>query len=104
MSKPAPIGPWGKATAGATGAVLAAGVYATAVFDVVVGRLVARAPVRVGDALASPARDAALLALQRRTETERPDAALWAFAPALLGGLAAAALGTETAGSVSYFY
>lgn len=76
----------------ATAAVLAVGVYATAVLDLVIGRLVAREPMRVADACAGPARTAALLAVQRRTTTERPDAALWAFAPALLGGLAAAVL------------
>lgn len=74
------------------GAVLAAGVYATAVLDLVVGRAVARAPLRPVDALGAPVREAALLFLQRRTETERPDAALGAFTPALLGALAAAAL------------
>lgn len=74
------------------GAALGAGVYATAVLDRIVGRAVAREPVHVLQAVASPAREASALLLQRRTSTERPDAALWAFAPALLGALAAAAL------------
>ena len=72
--------------------VLAAGIYATAVLDRVVGRVVARQPLRAGDVLAGPVREAALLLLQRRSETERPDAAVWAFAPAFLAALAAAAL------------
>jgi NADH-quinone oxidoreductase subunit H len=74
------------------GAALLAGVYAVAVLDRVVGRAVARMPLRLIEAAADPAREAALLLLQRRTVTERPDAAVWALAPALLGSLAAAAL------------
>lgn len=76
----------------AVGAALVVGVYATAVLDRLLGRWVARAPVRALDALAAPARDAALLLLQQRTGTERPDAPLWAFASAFLGALAAASL------------
>lgn len=74
------------------GGALLAGVYATAVLDLMVGRWIARAPVRPVDTLAAPARSAALLLLQQRTRTERPDVALWAFAPAFLGALAAASL------------
>ncbi len=68
------------------------GVYAVEVLDRLVGRAVARMPLRLAEAAAAPAREAGLLLLQRRTVTERPDAALWALAPALLGALAAAAL------------
>jgi len=74
------------------GAALVGGAYVTVVIDCLVGRAVARLPLRPAAALAAPAREAALLLLQRRSETERPDAALWAFAPALLGALAAAAM------------
>ena len=74
------------------GTVLLGGVYAVAVLDRVVGRAVARMPVRLAESAAAPAREAALLLLQRRTVTERPDAVAWALAPALLGSLAAAAL------------
>lgn len=85
---------WGAAllAAAGVGAALLAGVYATAVLDRLLERWVAGAPARPLEALAAPARDAALLLLQQRSETERPDAALWAFAPAFLGALAAAAL------------
>ncbi len=76
------------------GIVLLSGVYATAVLDQIVGRAVARMPLRLLDAVVAPAREAALLLLQRRTETERPDASTWALAPALLGALAATALVT----------
>ncbi len=72
--------------------VLGLGVYAVAVLDRLAGRIVARAPLALGDVLAAPVREAALLLLQQRSATERPDAQLWAFAPALLGALAAAAL------------
>lgn len=68
------------------------GVYAVAVLNRIVGRAVARMPLRLVEATAAPAREAGLLLLQRRTVTERPDAALWVLAPALLGALAAAAL------------
>ena len=74
------------------GTALLAGVYATAVLDLMVGRWVARAPIRPLDTIAAPMRSAALLLLQQRTRTERTDAALWAFAPAFLGALAAASL------------
>lgn len=71
---------------------LVAGAYITAVLDVGIGRIVARVPMRFGDALMLPARRAAVLVLQQRAETERPDAPLWALAPALLATLAAGAL------------
>lgn len=85
---------WGPILSAAVGAgaALGAGVYVTAVLDDLVGSAVARRPLRLGAALGAPARVAALLLVQRQPETERPDAALWAFAPAFLGALAAAAL------------
>ena len=74
------------------GAALVAGAYATTVLDRLTGRVVARQPLRPIYALATPIREAALLLLQRPSETERPDAQAWTFAPAFLGALAAAAL------------
>lgn len=68
------------------------GAYLVAVLDRVIGRLVAREPAGLGRSLLAPARATALLMLQARTTTERPDAPLWALAPALLAGLAASAL------------
>lgn len=81
--------------------LLGVGIYAVAVLDRLVGRMVARQPLRIGESLASPAREAVLLFLQRRSSTERPDAQLWAFAPALLGALAAAGLAVIPASSGS---
>ena len=74
------------------GTALVVGVYATAVLDRTVARAVAGARLRPIDVLAGPIRDAALLLLQQRSRTERPDSAAWALAPAFLGALAAAAL------------
>lgn len=68
---------------------LGVGVYATAVIDLVISRAIARQAVRARAVLAWPVREAALLLLQRPTQTERPDAALWGLAPALLAGVAA---------------
>ena len=79
-------------SAAAVAAVLAIGVYVTAVLDVVLTRAVAREPLRTGEALVRPARAASLLLLQRPTRTERPDTALWRFAPALLAAVAAGVL------------
>ena len=72
-------------TAVATGV----GVAVLAVMDAVAADVVARRPVRLGDAFLSPFRGAAVLVRQRRTTTERPDPQSWALAPALLLGLAA---------------
>lgn len=72
--------------------VMAVGVYVTAVLDHLVERAVAGRRVTAGDILAWPVREAASLVLQQRMSTERPDRELWAFAPALLGGVAATAL------------
>ncbi len=72
--------------------LLGIGIYAVAALDRLVGLIVARRPLRLGEVFSSPAREAALLFLQQRSSTESPDAQLWAFAPALLGALAAAGL------------
>lgn len=76
----------------AIGVLLLAGTYTVAVVDGVVGRFIAREPLRPRAAIATPLREAALLLLQQRVSTERPDAATWALAPAFLAALAAAAL------------
>ncbi|MEO8910624.1 MAG: NADH-quinone oxidoreductase subunit H [Gemmatimonadaceae bacterium] len=72
--------------------VLLAGVYATVVIDLWAGRMVARAPVRAFRVLTFPIRQTALFLLQQPATTERPDAPLWALAPALLAAIAAASL------------
>lgn len=82
----------GVGTAMSVGVALALGVYVTVVFDRVFGRAVARQPLRFAAVFVEPLRDSALLLLQQRNGTERPDAAAWALAPSLLGALAAAAL------------
>lgn len=73
------------------GTLLAAGAYLVAVLDAAAGRLVAGHRPTLG-LLVEPARRAALLLVQQRTATERPDAATWALAPAAYAGLAAAAV------------
>lgn len=73
------------------GAVLASGVYLVAVLDAVAFRLVSGGPLDA-DVVFEPARRAALLVVQQRVGTERPDAASWALAPAAYAGLAAAGL------------
>lgn len=87
---------------GALGAVLGAvgwilltivvGVYIVAVLDHAIGAWVAREPVHVASVVARPVHVAALLLRQQATTTERPDRAVWWLAPALLVGIAAAAL------------
>lgn len=69
-----------------------AGVYLVAVLDRWIGSAVAGAPIRLPALLADPFRSAAALLVQQRRTTEHPDAQGWAFAPALLFGLAALAL------------
>jgi NADH-quinone oxidoreductase subunit H len=71
------------------GAVLVVGVYAAEVLDRFVGLVVSGARFGWPTVLVSPLHDASLLLIQRRTDTERPDAQAWALAPALLAGLAA---------------
>jgi NADH-quinone oxidoreductase subunit H len=74
------------------GAAMLAGVYLTTVLSGLVAGMVSGEPLRPGAILASPLRSAALLLVQSRSTTERPDAPGWALAPALLAGLAAVAL------------
>lgn len=76
----------------AVGGITVAGVYVTGAMDEIVGRVVARRPLRVAQALAAPVRSAAAMLLQGRTTTERPDAPAWAVAPALLAAAAAVSL------------
>ncbi|MBE0607830.1 MAG: NADH-quinone oxidoreductase subunit H [Dehalococcoidia bacterium] len=76
----------------AVGAVLLAGVYVLAVLDRFIGSVVAVSPRRWTRLVAEPVQTSALLVLQQRRVTERPDAPAWALAPALLAGLAAVAL------------
>jgi NADH-quinone oxidoreductase subunit H len=76
----------------AVGSILAVGVYLVAVLDRLIGAVVAGGPARLLPALADPLRGAALAFAQRRTTAERVDAPGWAFAPALLTGLAGVAL------------
>lgn len=73
------------------GAALVAGSYLAAVLDRLIGAAVAGGRLPWRALLAGPARSAALLLLQQRRTTERPDAPGWALAPALLAGLAATA-------------
>lgn len=77
---------------GAIGLALFLGVYVTAVLDRSMYARLAYGNWRLVQALTGPLTTAALLARQTRRTTERPDAAGWAIAPALLMGLAAVAL------------
>lgn len=72
--------------------VLIVGVYTVAILDRLAGAVVAGRALKVRRILAAPFADAALLLTHSRTRTERPDAEAWAFAPALLAGLAAVGL------------
>lgn len=87
------MSPWAATATGvaALGVILVLGAYAAAALDEAIGSVVAGDGLRWRRALALPARRAAGLLLQRRSVTERPDEETWALAPALLGGLAAAA-------------
>lgn len=85
--------------AAAVGLAAIVGVYVVAVVDRVVGALVAGGRMEWRATLAGPARSAALLVLQRSSRTEAPDAQAWALAPALLAGLAAAALAVVPLGA-----
>ncbi|MBA4180559.1 MAG: NADH:ubiquinone oxidoreductase subunit 1 (chain H) [Anaerolinea sp.] len=76
----------------AVGAALLAGVYFVAVFDRLIGALVEGRPLQWSRLLAEPVQSSALMAVQQRRTTERPDAPAWALAPALFAGLAAVAL------------
>lgn len=71
---------------------LAFGILLVGAADRVAARWVAGEALDVPGAVAAPWRTGALLLLQSRRSTERPDAAGWALAPALYAGLAAFAL------------
>lgn len=75
-----------------TVAFLGTAIYATAILDTVLGRVIAREAFRTQDALEQPLSTSALLLLQQRTSTERPDVGTWALAPALLFASAATAV------------
>jgi len=76
----------------AVATALLVGTYAVAVLDSALGQVISGGGMGLRRALALPWRKAAFLLAQERIRTERPDATLWALAPALYGGLAAAAL------------
>ncbi|MBA2530055.1 MAG: NADH-quinone oxidoreductase subunit H [Euzebyales bacterium] len=71
---------------------LAAGVVLVTVLDAALRAVVAGAALSSTRPLAQPWRRAAVIAVQQRTTTERPDPQAWALAPALLLGLAATML------------
>lgn len=74
------------------GATLGLGAYAVAVLDGVGARVAAGGRLRLMDIAAGPLRRAALLARTSRSTTERPDLQAWALAPAIVAGMAAAAV------------
>lgn len=76
----------------AIGVALVAGAYVLALADRLFEGVVAGRRPGWRAAFAGPLEGVALLLLQRTRTTERPDAPAWALAPALLAGLAAAAL------------
>lgn len=76
----------------AVATTLLAGVYLVAILDRWIGSIVGGGGVPARALVLDPARSAAQLLVQQRRTTERPDAAGWAFAPALFVGLAAVAL------------
>lgn len=73
-------------------AVLALGAYVVAVLDRAVSLVVGGGRLSPVDALVGPVRSAALLLGTRRSRTEHPDGPAWALAPALVAGMAAAAV------------
>ena len=83
--------PWWVA-APAVGATLAVGVLLVAWLDAVAAHIARHSRPPWSGVIAEPWRRAAVVALQRRTPTERPDAQAWALAPALLFALAATML------------
>lgn len=74
------------------GGAMLLGIYLVAVLDAVIGDAFAGSRPRWRARLAGPVQQAALLLVQRRGTSERPDAPGWALAPALLAGLAGVAL------------
>jgi NADH-quinone oxidoreductase subunit H len=71
---------------------MGAGIYAVALLDRLLLLVISRRPLHGADLLRRPLRTAALLIVQSRAVTERPDHQAWALAPALLAGLALAAM------------
>ncbi len=71
--------------------VLVAGAYLVTVMDRLVADRVAGRPFDLARSFTEPPRTVALLLLQQRTDTERPDSGAWALAPALLLALASVA-------------
>ena len=84
-------GPWWVG-APAVGGALTVGVVIVAWLDALAAQVVAGRPVRWSAVIAGPWRRAAVVALQHRTSTERPDPQAWALAPALLLALGAVML------------
>lgn len=74
------------------GVLVAAGPWFVAVIDGAVGHAVAGTRASIGGVATLPLRRGALLLSQDTANTERPDVAGWALAPALLVGLAVLAL------------
>lgn len=77
---------------------LAVGVYLVAVLDRMIAGAVAGPPRGASAAFLGPIRTGALLVLQRRSATERPDTQAWVLAPALLIGLAGVGLAVVPVG------
>lgn len=71
------------------GTAAVVGAYIVSVLDRLIGAAVAGGGLRPVRAATTPAREAAVLLIQHRADTERPDRQGWAVAPALLAGLAA---------------
>lgn len=76
----------------AVGLLLVTGAYLVAVLDGLVAKVVAGGTPRWRALIAEPLQSSALLAVQGRRITERPDTPAWALAPALFAGLAAVSL------------
>jgi len=76
----------------ASALTMVTGIYLVAILDRWIGSVVAGDPLRLPALLTDPFRSVAGLLVQQRRTTERPDTHGWAFAPALLFGLAAIAL------------
>ena len=80
------------AAAPAVGVAVAVGVLLVAWFDAVAAHIARHRSAGWLGVVAEPWRRAAVVALQRRTSTERPDVQAWALAPGLLLALAATML------------
>lgn len=73
---------------------LGGGVYVSWALDRWISGIVSSRRLGFGSVLFEPVFEAVRLAVGYRTDTERPDRATWALAPALLGALAATGLAT----------